>query len=233
MSEPTENSSGSGEELILDDAAVVWSEPQSELGNRPLVVLMHGRGSHEHDLMSLVPMLPAEAVYASVRAPLSFEGGGFTWFPLGRPGDPEQAIADAATQAVLCWLDTVGAAGPISVAGFSQGGVLATHLLRWAPERFASFVNLAGFIVAGQAPADARLGDLKPPVFWGRGQDDQVIPPAAFDRTAAWLPAHSTLTSRSYPGVAHSISREEIDDVSDFLAATLLQGQATEKPAAT
>ncbi|MCU1546009.1 MAG: esterase [Homoserinimonas sp.] len=208
--------------LPIDDEAVVWSAPQSELATRPLVVLLHGRGSHEHDLFTLVPMLPSEPVYASLRAPMPFPGAGFSWFTPGAPGAPDSAVADAAVKGVLDWLDRLAPANGIAVLGFSQGGALVTHLMRHAPERFASYINLAGFTIPGDAPADSRLLELRPPLFWGRDVADPVIPQSAIDRTAAWLPSHSTLTARHYAGIGHSIAREEVDEASEFLRATLL-----------
>lgn len=209
--------------IAIDDAPIVWSAPAEERGERPLVVLMHGRGSHENDLAGLVPFLPGEFVYASLRAPLPFEGGGYTWFTAGAPGAPPAASVDAAALAVLAWLDRVAPSGPVVAAGFSQGGALATHLMRHAPERFAGYVNLAGFVVPGDAPADGRLPELLPPVFWGRDVADPVIPHSATERTAQWLPSRSSLTSRTYPGVGHSISAEEIADVAEFLGGILSQ----------
>lgn len=207
--------------LTIEDAAAIWSTPPSDLGDRPLVVLMHGRGSHENDLAALFPLLPPEFGYVSLRAPHRFEGGGYTWFASGAPGAPPIASVDASALAVLEWLYRVAPSGPVAAGGFSQGGALATHLMRHAPERFASFVNLAGFIVPGEAPADERLRESRPPVFWGRDAADPVIAASAAARTEQWLPTRSTLTSRTYPGIGHSISREEIADVSDFLTATL------------
>lgn len=209
------------DDLVIDDSAVVWSSPASELGDRPLVLLMHGRGSHENDLAALMPILPPQFAYASPRAPLPFDGGGFTWFAAGAPGAPPAASVDAASSAILAWLDRIAPDGPVAAAGFSQGGALATHLMRHAPERFACYVNLAGFVVPGEAPADSRLPALLPPVFWGRDTADPVIPQSAIARTQQWLPEHSRLTVRTYPGVGHSISREEVDDVNAFLVREL------------
>ncbi|NUO36724.1 MAG: serine esterase, partial [Dermatophilaceae bacterium] len=53
----------------------------------PLVVLLHGRGSHEREIISLAAHLPRGATYAAVRAPIA-EGGGYAWFAnrgIGRP----------------------------------------------------------------------------------------------------------------------------------------------------
>lgn len=218
----TENSAAHAT-VSIDDSAVVWSAPATELASRPLVVLAHGRGSHERDLFGLVPMLPPEAVYASLRAPRS-EGDGYTWFSSGPPGSPDADSAIASTLAVLAWLDRVAPAAGVSIVGFSQGGALATQLLRHAPERFSSFVNLAGFVIEnGASPeADARLAALDKPMLWARDPADPVIPAAAVARTAAWLPLHSALTMREYPGIGHSVSRGELDDVAAFLRATLI-----------
>ncbi|MHA6694717.1 alpha/beta hydrolase [Homoserinimonas sp. A520] len=209
------------ETVTIDDSLVVWSLPREELADRPLVVLMHGRGSHEQDLAGLIPLLPGEYAYASLRAPLRFDGGGHTWFAAGAPGEPPVASVDAAAIAVLEWLDRVAPTGPVAAAGFSQGGAMATHLMRHDPDRFACYVNLAGFIVPGDAPADSRLPELLPPVFWGRDPADPVIPQSAMARAEQWLPSRSRLTARTYPGIGHSISAEEVDDVAQFLRATL------------
>jgi phospholipase/carboxylesterase len=42
----------------------------------PLVVLLHGRGSNEREILSLAPHLPGGAAYAAVRAPIG-EGSGY------------------------------------------------------------------------------------------------------------------------------------------------------------
>lgn len=211
--------------LEIDDALAVWSEPRESLADRPLVVLLHGRGSHEHDLIQLAPHLVPGAVYVSLRAPLPFVGGGgYSWFPPAAPGRPAGEDAEAATRSILDWLDRVAPVGPVAVVGFSQGGALATHLMRFAPERFAAFVNLSGFVIPAECPADARLPELRPAMFWGRDVADPIIPVEATDATEAWLPEHSTLTRRRYEGIAHSISMEELVDVREFLLAALITG---------
>ena len=43
---------------------VAWSKPEQERAGTPLLVLFHGYGSHEQDLMGLVPGLPEEFTVA-------------------------------------------------------------------------------------------------------------------------------------------------------------------------
>ncbi len=82
-------------------------------------------------------------------------------------------------------------------------------------------VALSGYASPGELPNDEALQELRPPVFWGRGTHDDVIPPALIDHTAQWLPTHSELSGRVYTGLTHSISEEELTDVHRFLTKWL------------
>jgi phospholipase/carboxylesterase len=203
--------------MHLDAEAVLWSAPERERADRPLLVLMHGRGSNESDLFSLSPLLPLEPVIASVRAPIT-EGPGFSWFNGNDYGDdgPTLEQADAAASAVLEWLSGIRYTS-VSILGFSQGAAMVLQLLRMTPESFSCGVALSGFSVSGEHPGDAELAKRRPAVFWGRGTDDQVVDPSAIDRTLEWLPAHSTLTERIYEGLAHGVSATEVRDIGHFL----------------
>jgi phospholipase/carboxylesterase len=210
--------------VTIDPDSVLWSAPERERADRPLLVLMHGYGSHEGDLFGLSPHLPLGPVVASVRAPIP-ESGGFAWFPYGgQSGLDAQAArlaaADAAAVAVLEWLDTLEYTS-VGLLGFSQGGAMALQLLRHAPERFLFAANLSGFALTGERPGDEALLTNRPPVFWGRGTADTVIGDALISVTDEWLPAHSTLTERIYEDLAHSISQQELADVSAFIRAQL------------
>ncbi|HWR85775.1 MAG TPA: alpha/beta fold hydrolase [Rhodoglobus sp.] len=201
--------------MQLDESAIIWSTPERDRAGRPLIVLLHGLGSHEGDLFGLSPALPLDAVVASLRAPLR-EGPGWAWFPRAAPGAPDPDAVDDAAHAVLAWLDTLES-GPVTLIGFSQGGALALQLLRLAPGRFAAVANLAGFLAPGFQDGDAELAASKPRVFWGRGTVDDVIPDSAITRTREWLPEHADATVRIYEDLGHGISNEELRDLVGFL----------------
>lgn len=208
----------------LDDAAVLWSAPPAERAGRPVLVLLHGYGSHEGDLFGLVPYLPPEFVFAAVRAPLSppFPAPGWSWFPIEGLHARDGAAATAAARRFLAWVDeTVDASASVGLLGFSQGGVIALQSLRLQPERFSFVVNLAGFVADGELPTDAALAERRPPVFWGRGSRDEVIPAARVARTVEWLPRFVDLSGRVYAGLTHSVSQDELDDVRLFLEKQL------------
>jgi phospholipase/carboxylesterase len=203
--------------LKLDTEAIMWSTPERERAGRPLLVLLHGYGSHEGDLFGMSPGLPLGSVVASLRGPIAESGGWAWWSRLDQPpGSPDPDVVDAAAEAIIAWLDTLDHPS-VSLLGFSQGAAMTLQLLRHAPRRFKATVSLSGFIASSEHAGDAELAEVRPLVFWGRGTADPIIPDAAVDRTAAWLPTHSTSTVRIYEGLGHSISRDELGDFTAFL----------------
>jgi phospholipase/carboxylesterase len=203
--------------MQLDTSAILWSAPERERAGRPLLVLLHGYGSHEGDLFGMSPALPLEPVIASLRAPVAESGGWAWWGRADSPsGNPSTERVDAAARAVLEWLDGLEYTS-VSLLGFSQGGALALQLLRLAPRRFTATVTIAGFVASGDHPGDAELAAVTPPVFWGRGTEDRMIPADAVARTAEWLPTHTDATIRIYEDLGHSISAPELADLVAFL----------------
>ena len=207
----------------LDDSAALWSAAEAERTGRPLLVLLHGYGADERDLFALVPYLPPRYVAAAVRAPLTppFPAPGYSWYPIeGLDGRDPQHVTDAASL-VVDWLEAVAPDAAVGLLGFSQGAAVALQSLRLRPDRFAFAVNLSGYATPGDLPGDSALAERRPPVFWGRGTRDDVIPPALVEHTTAWLPEHAELSGRVYPGLTHSVSEQELEDVRVFLEKQL------------
>ena len=215
---------------VIDPAAVLWSAPPAERAGRPLLVLLHGYGSNERDLFALAQHLPVGYVVAALRGP-GTNRFGHEWFALdgelaGARGHEQTAVTDRlredgandAARAVRAWLDHLAADfALVGLGGFSQGGAIATQVLRQDPGRIAFVANLSGFVAPGEVDGDAVLAERRPPVFWARGAADQVIAPFLVERTERWLPAHATLTRRVYPGLGHGISGETLADLVTFL----------------
>lgn len=157
----------------------------------PLVVLLHGRGSDERQILGLAGHLPAGAAYAAVRAPIA-EGGGYAWFAnrgIGRP------VAESLREAMSwfrTWLDEVAPAGrPVLLVGFSGGAAFAGGLVLHDPARYAGAAVLYGTLPfdAGLTTEPGRLAHL--PVFVAQGEGDRVIPRELLDRTWHYLLAES------------------------------------------
>jgi phospholipase/carboxylesterase len=204
----------------LDAGAVLWSADAGEREGRPLLILLHGYGADERDLFGLVPYLPAAFAVAALRAPLAppFPAPGYSWYPIEGLENRDPAHVTAAARQLIEWADAAASAHrTVGLLGFSQGAAVALQAMRLTPGRFAFAVNLSGYVTPGDLPGDAELSELRPPVFWGRGTNDDVIPEYLVAHSTQWLPGHADLSGRVYPGLTHSVSEQELSDVRTFL----------------
>lgn len=218
---------GSGDERrsevaeAIGQAGVRWSRPKTARPGGNLLVMLHGATSFERDPFErLTPLLPEDLIVASPRDPVA-EGDGYSWVsPQTRKSattdNDVAAVGDEIARIVLAWLDTLQAFETVGILGVSQGACVALQLLRVAPTRCDYVINLSGYCLPASEKGDPDLQRSKPPVFWGRGDFDEVIPEDYIIRTATWLSQHSTLTKRTYD-MGHDISPAELDDVAAFV----------------
>jgi phospholipase/carboxylesterase len=185
----------------------------------PLVVLLHGRGSHETEIMTVADALPPELSYAAVRAPLA-EGPGFAWFANRGIGRPVPDSLRATMDWFNAWLDGIAPPGrPVLLVGFSGGAAFAGGLVLDNPERFAGAAILYGTLPfdAGVPAVASRLAGT--PVFVAQGEHDHVIPRELLDRTWRYLTEESgaPTVARRDP-VGHTMAPGALADLAGWLA---------------
>lgn len=189
------------------------------------VVVLHGRGADERDLLPVARELPPHHV-VSLRAPEQM-GPGYTWYDLDLSAgglhqsqpDPEgfRRSMDLVTDAVSGARERYGFES-VGLLGFSQGAITALSLLLEAPAEYAWVAALHGYLAgshADHAPDDV----AGTPVFVAGGESDEVIPAsraaAAADRLRE---LDAAITHEHYP-TGHGIGRAELDDLVAFVAA--------------
>jgi len=201
---------------------VAWRRPAKRGAATPLVVLLHGRGADENDLIDLANDLPQHFAYASVRGPIALPEGGYRWFEDRGVGRPVPASLQSTVDMLRAWIDSSATAEydrkRTFVLGFSQGMMTAAALLLDDPARLAGAVLLSGSIAVdtGTATPD-RLAGV--PVFTAHGSFDGVIPADRITQSLQYLRERSgaDLSEHTYP-IDHSISRRELADVAAWLA---------------
>ncbi len=186
----------------------------------PLVVLLHGRGSHEGEIVGLAPYLPDSFAYAAVRAPIDL-GGGFAWFANRGIGRPVAESLRDTMDWFRAWLAEAAPEGrPVVLVGFSGGAAFAGGLLLDDPERFAAAAVLYGTMPfdAGVPVTPGRLRGV--PVLIQRGATDTMIPAELYDRTAAYLVGESgaALEAHLYPG-GHGFTEQAVADLAAWLGS--------------
>lgn len=205
----------------FDEPTVAWHSATD--ADAPLVVLLHGRGSNEADIIGLADHLPATPAYAAVRAPIA-EGGGYAWFAnrgIGRP------VAESLRETMdwfRTWLDKAAPAGrPVVLVGFSGGAAFAGGLILDDPARYAGAAVLFGTLPfdAGVPTTPGRLDGI--PMLVIHGDQDMVIPRELLDRSWTYLgdDAGADTTAVRDPG-GHGLSLHAVGAVERWLAATLI-----------
>lgn len=197
----------------------VWRRPTKAAAYGPLVVILHGRGADEYDLVPVMERLPPTVRAVCLRGLVGAEGG-YTWFENHGVARPVAASLRASVATVREWLD---ANAPISsgvcyLLGFSAGMMLAGALLLGDPARFGGAILLSGAIAfdSGIATPPQRLAGT--PVFYAYGTRDDVIPAPLVTRTQHYLQSRSgaDLTQRAYDR-GHAICVPEIHDIGAWL----------------
>ena len=146
-----------------------------------LLVLFHGRGADEHDLVPVLDLLDPERRLLGVTpgGPLALPPGGRHWYVVKRVGFPDPDTFLPVFAQVSEWLDALARETGIpaertALGGFSQGAVL-TYALGLGPgrPRPAALVPLSGFIpTVDDFPIELTGA---PPVAVGHGTYDDVI----------------------------------------------------------
>jgi phospholipase/carboxylesterase len=216
--------------LSLVHVARPPAAPASGPDRPPLLLLLHGVGSHEGDLMTLAPYLDPRFYIVSARAPNTLAPGSYAWFhvqftPQGPVINPEEA-----ERSRLRLLDFIGElvetygvdpAG-VYIMGFSQGAIMGLSLGLTRPDRLAGLVAHSGRILPEIRPIMASPDALRGlPVFVAHGTADAVLPihhGRASRELLSTLPVD--LTYREYP-MGHEISAESLGDVAAWLSERL------------
>jgi phospholipase/carboxylesterase len=194
------------------------------------LVLLHGRGTSEHDLLPLIDALDPERRLVGVapRGPLAIQGApGAHWYVVRRVGFPDEATFAPTYARLATWLDALPDALGVPwsrtvLGGFSQGTAMS-FALGLGPGRPApaGILALSGFLpdVPGHEPVlDGRAGF---PVAIGHGSEDPVIP-VDFGRAARdrLLGAGADVLYRESP-VGHTIDPAFIPELRAWLAARM------------
>ena len=215
--------------------SLLYSERPAAGDPTGLLILHHGRGADERDLLDLANTLdPDQRLHvAAPRAPLTLPGWpGYHWYQVPRVGFPDPATFHAAFGELASFHDELWRRTGLSPAqtvlgGFSMGSVMSYALGldagRPAP---AGILAFSGFIptVPGWSPTLKDRRQLR--VFIAHGRLDLVME-IEFARSARDL-LESAGLSVSYheSDVAHAIDPDQLALAAEWVAATLDRGNA-------
>jgi phospholipase/carboxylesterase len=185
-----------------------------------VVLFLHGYGADEKDLPELMSYLP-ELPWYSPRAPIDL-GGAYSWYQTQDLLKPTVTDLAESTAALWDWIDEyVPKESKLILIGFSQGGLMATQLLRTRPERISGTVILSGFMALGELDTDSQLQEIKPKVIYCRGIEDQRITKEAIATLNTWLQTKAKAITKTYSGLGHSVDERVMLDVAQYITSQL------------
>ena len=202
------------------------------------IIWMHGLGADGHDFVDVVPGLGLPArpgvrfvfPHAPMR-PVAINGGYVmrAWYDIRDDGGARRedpAGVRASQKAIEALIERERERGvpaaSIVIAGFSQGGAMALHTSLRHGERLAGVMALSCSLpLADTLAAEAAPANRDVPIFMAHGTQDPMIP------MARALRARETLTGLGYRvewheyQMPHSVSLDEIRDISAWLGQVL------------
>jgi phospholipase/carboxylesterase len=195
-----------------------------------LLLLHHGRGSDELDLLSLGDALDPQRHLHVVtpRAPLTMPGSpGYHWYGVPRVGYPDHDTFHAAYRELAAfhdelWERTGISPGQTVLGGFSMGSVMS-YSLGLGPDRPApaGILAFSGFVpvVDGWQPDLAGRQGL--PVFIAHGRQDPIMDVDFARRARDLLQTGGLDVDYHESNAAHQIDAAHLAPAIHWLAETL------------
>ena len=196
----------------------------------PVLVVLHGYGADEQDLLPIAEELGTERLIISLQAPIPLGGGGYAWYYLEETAGgiiPDELSRHESEDMLVHTLASIieregGDPNDILLMGFSQGSAVCYSLVTLY--NFQNYgLTVRGVIaMSGYLPRDI-LGPLtqkdfaRLPMFLAHGEDDPLIPSIALEEAEDLLSAHgANVTAKLYPTV-HAVHPDTVGDVVEWL----------------
>ncbi len=192
-------------------------------GGNPLLILLHGRGTDEHDLLGLADYLDERLHIVSARAPFPFQWGqGFAWYDIEEVGKPDAEKFPTSLELIAGLVDNLqntyeGAKEKTFLLGFSMGSVMAFATALSYPGKISGVVSHSGYIAESE-DTDYKWNEAKKVNFFiAHGVADPVIE-VRFGKRAEELMKQYEMefTYKEYP-IAHQISGDSLNDIAHWL----------------
>ncbi|WP_439574256.1 alpha/beta hydrolase [Phreatobacter sp.] len=190
--------------------------PGTDAG-RPPLLLLHGTGGDENDLLPLGQMVAPGAALLSPRGRVS-EGGMprfFRRFAEGRFDEEDvRRRADELADFIAAARTRYGLAAPVAL-GFSNGANIAAAMLYRRPDVLSGAVLIRAMVPLPEGPS-ARL-DGKP-VLMLTGAMDPIIPASNAEGLAASLTLAGAAVRHEILPAGHGLTQPDITLAREFLA---------------
>ena len=191
---------------------------------RLVAILLHGRGASAADILGLASDFALTDV-----AYLAPQAAGNTWYPYSfltpmAKNEPGLSSGLGVIGAVIAQLEPRGIAPDrVALMGFSQGACLALEYAARHARRYACVAAFSGGLIGPPGTPRAYPGSFDAtPIFLGCSDIDPHIPLERVKESAAVCRTMgAAVDERIYPGMGHTVNRDEMAAVRAMLEAGL------------
>ncbi len=212
--------------LSINGSSVIHRPSKQVNASHATLVLLHGYGADEYDLMGLAPYFDEDIQIFCIRGPRSTLYGGASWFDIDMLADgslkfnTEQAIES--TSLVLNVIDSLQQEGQIHhkkiiLGGFSQGATISNLVTIEKSRLIQALLIMSGRLPDGFQDLVKEAGQFADmPVFAGHGTLDNVIPVDFGRQIVKFWEKTARLEHYEYP-MGHEICQPELEHIQEWL----------------
>ncbi|MCA1393052.1 alpha/beta hydrolase [Bradyrhizobium sp. BRP19] len=201
---------------MTETAFIHRFEPAGDAGSPPLL-LLHGTGGDENDLLGLGQMISPGSALLSPRGRVLEHGMPRFFRRLAEGVFDEEDVARRANELgdfVAEARQRYGIAAPIAV-GFSNGANIAAALLLLQPDVLAGAILLRAMVPLSDPPKAALGGK---PVMLLSGQADPIVPAGNSARLAALLSDAGARVDHKVLPAGHQLSQADVTLSRDWIS---------------
>jgi phospholipase/carboxylesterase len=211
-------------------ASLAFLERPPRVAPEGLLVLHHGRGTEERDLLGLADALdPGRRLrVVTPRAPLSLPGSpGYHWYLVPRVGYPDHDSFDAARVALAelhdgLWEESGVGPERTVLGGFSMGSVMSYAMALGAGRpAVAGILAFSGFVPVVEGWEPVFEGREATRAFVSHGRRDPIIEIGFAERARELLEAGGLDVTYRESELGHQIDPSHLRDATGWLEETL------------
>lgn len=193
----------------------------SSLGN---LILLHGRGADELDLLPIGKLIGLNFNIFSIRAPKNFIYSGYTWFDMSE----NMIINDDDFHSSYLQLShttknilSENKSKNNFILGFSQGAVMAFAIGLANPELFSGVIAQSGFAFQSKKVFYDWDNSINTKFLLTHGEFDPIVPINFATKTKILFAKNNLpLDYLTYP-IQHEISEQSIFDVKNWISKNI------------
>jgi len=211
---------------ITSDLEYVVRTPKDSIINPPLLILLHGYGSDEHDLFSFASQIPENWLVISVRGTISQGNNRYCWYNVGMEKGKitlNFTEEEESRKQLLAFIDKMTDTYKVDkqrvvVAGFSQGAAMSLNISLTSPEKVAGFACFSGRFAEEITPFISQSPSLKSlRAFISHGTEDKMLPIQYAKENIQMLQNLGITPVFVEDKIAHSISQKQLGEFVKWL----------------